>query len=411
MDSLITAAARALAFGDPLGALNRVALRDDAPALALRGIAMAQLGDFARAKRLLRKAGRAFGAREAVARARCIVAEAEIALAARDLAWPTKALDDARVVLEAHGDWVNAVHARQLEIRRLVLMGRLDDAERLFDALTGAGFPPRHLPAALVAAHQLMAFGIAIRRVRTKDARIALERAQLSAATAAIPALIAEAKSAAQALNAPAARRISQGKSRPLFLHEIETLLATKTLIVDACRYLVRDKATGISLARRPVLFALLRELAEAWPRDAPREALIARVFRTKQGDESHRVRLRVEMGRLRTAVKTVASISATSEGFVLAPRRSAKVVVLAQLVESEHAALLALLTDGESWSSSSLALALGTSQRSVQRALDSLLSEAKVRSLGHGRARRWMSPPLPGFATTLLLPTPLPNG
>ena len=106
MDSLITAAARALAAGDPLGALKRVALRDDAPALALRGIAMAQLGDLARAKALLRRAARAFGPKEAVARARCVVAEAEIALVSRDLGWPAKALDAARATLEAHGDRV-----------------------------------------------------------------------------------------------------------------------------------------------------------------------------------------------------------------------------------------------------------------------------------------------------------------
>src|SRR5256885_4901188 len=130
MDSLITAAARALAVGDPLGALNRVALREDAPALALRGIAMAQLGDFVRAKALLKNAARVFGPKEAVARARCIVAEAEIALASRDLGWPAKALDAARMTLEAHGDRLNAAHARTLEVRRFLLIGRLDEAEK-----------------------------------------------------------------------------------------------------------------------------------------------------------------------------------------------------------------------------------------------------------------------------------------
>ena len=130
MDSLITAAARALAAGDPLGALNLIALRDDAPALALRGIAMAQLGDLARAKTLLRRAARAFGTKEAVARARCIVAEAEIALVSRDLNWPVKALDAARATLEKHGDRANAAHARYLAIRRLLLIGRIDDAEK-----------------------------------------------------------------------------------------------------------------------------------------------------------------------------------------------------------------------------------------------------------------------------------------
>src|ERR1700754_5204680 len=126
MDSLITAAALALAGGDLLGALKRVALRDDAPALALRGIAMAQLGDLVRAKALLRRAARAFGPKEAVARARCLVAEAEVALASRDLGWPAKMLDSARKTLEEHGDLLNAAHTRHLEIRRLLLIGRLD---------------------------------------------------------------------------------------------------------------------------------------------------------------------------------------------------------------------------------------------------------------------------------------------
>src|SRR5215210_1953870 len=108
MDSLINAAARALAAGDPIGALKRVALRDDAPALALRGIAMAQLGNLPRAKALLRGAARAFGPKEAVARARCVVAEAEVAFASRDLGWSPTALAAARATLEARGDRVNA---------------------------------------------------------------------------------------------------------------------------------------------------------------------------------------------------------------------------------------------------------------------------------------------------------------
>src|ERR671914_719707 len=169
MDSLITAAARALAIGDPLGALKRVALRDDAPALALRGIAMAQLGEFGRAKALLRRAARAFGSKEAVARARCVVAEAEIALVSRDLGWPARALDASRATLEAHGDRVNAAHARHLEVRRLLLIGRLDDAERTLARLDPAPFPP-----ASRVAHELVVAGIAMRRLRTKAARAAL---------------------------------------------------------------------------------------------------------------------------------------------------------------------------------------------------------------------------------------------
>jgi len=405
MDSLITAAARALATGDPLGALNRVALRNDAAALALRGIAMAQLGDLARAKVLVRRAARAFGPKEAVARARCVVAEAEIALVSRDLTWPTKALDAARATLEGHGDRVNAAHARHLEVRRLLLMGRLDEAERML-----AQLDPATLPAAWRSAHELVVAGIAMRRLQTKTARAALARAERAARRAGNPVLTAEIESASRVLNTPAARRIARGEERLLLLDDVEALLASKALVIDACRYLVRDARTVVSLARRPVLLALARALGEAWPADVPRRALLARAFRAKLADESHRARLRVEMGRLRTLLRRLAGISATKRGFALVPRRAREVVVLARPVEEEHAAVLALLADGESWSSSALALALGASQRTVQRALESLAAAGKVQSFGRGRARRWTTPPVPGFTTMLLLPAPLPS-
>jgi hypothetical protein len=405
MDSLITAAAHALAAGDPLGALNRVALRDDAPALALRGIAMAQLGDLDRAKALLRSAARAFGPKEAVARARCVVAEAEIALVSRDLGWPAKALDAARVTLEQHGDRVNAAHARYLEVRRLLLIGRLDQAERVLADLDPAPFPP-----ASRAAHELVVAGIAMRRLRTKTAHAALARAESAARLAGIPALTAEVESASLVLNTPAARLIARGEERLLRLEEVEALLESKALVVDACRHVVRNARTVISLARRPVLFALARALGEAWPADVPRARLVARAFRGKHADESHRARLRVEMGRLRRMLRTLADVSATKQGFALVPRGAREVVVLARPVEEEHAAVLAFLADGESWSSSALALALGASQRTVQRALDSLAAAGKVQWYGRGRARRWMTRPVPGFTTTLLLPGPLPS-
>ena len=404
MDSLITAAARALAAGDPLGALKRVALRDDAPGLALRGIAMAQLGDHVRAKALLRRAARAFGPKEAVARARCVVAEAEIALVSRDLGWPAKALDAARATLEEHGDRANAAHARYLEVRRLLLIGRLDEAEHTLAKLDPTPFPP-----ASRAAHELVVAGIAMRRLQTKTARAALARAEGAARAAGIPALTAEVESASLLLNTPAARLIGGGEERPLLLEEVEALLASTTFVVDACRHVVRDARTVVSLARRPVLFTLARALGEAWPADVPRGTLVARAFRAKRADESHRARLRVEVGRLRRMLKTLAAVSATKRGFALAPLRAREVVVLARLVEEEHAAVLAFLADGESWSSSALALALGTSQRTVQRALDSLAAASKVQSFGRGRARRWMTPPVPGFATALLLPALLP--
>jgi len=401
MDSLITAAARALAAGDVLGALNRVALRNDAPALALRGIAMARLGDFTRAKDLLKRAARAFGSREAVARARCAVAEAEIALVSRDLGWPAKELDRARATLAAHGDPANAAHAGHLQARRFLLTGRLHDAEQ-----TLAGLDPAPLPPATKAAHALVVAGVAVRRLHTRAARAALAEAARAAYEAGIPALAAEVESASLALHAPAARLIARGEERALLLEEVEVLLASRAFVVDACRYAVRQAGESVPLVSRPVLFALARALAEAWPADVARDTLVARAFRGKEADESYRARLRVEMGRLRSLLAPLARITATKQGFVLEPRDAAEVVVLAPPAQEEHGEVLALLADGESWSSSALALALGASQRTVQRALESLAATGKAQWLGHARARRWMTTqPVPGFTTALLLP------
>jgi hypothetical protein len=415
MDSLITAAARALAAGDPLGALKRVALRDDAPALALRGIAMAQLGDLVRAKALLRSAARAFSPREVVARARCVVAEAEIALASRDLSWPVKSLEAARAILELHGDWLNAAHARYLQVRRLLLISRVDEAEHSL-----AQLDPTTLPPALKAVHELVAAGIALRRLQTRAARDALARARLAASQVDIPALTAEVESAYLALNTPAARLISSGVEQILLLEDVEALQASEGLVVsgglrgllliDACRYVVRAAGQAVSLASRPVLFELARALGEAWPGDVPRDVLLARAFGAKLADESHRARLRVEIGRLRRMLRTLATVTATKSGFLLTPCSASEVAVLARPLEDEHGAVLAFLADGESWSSSALALALGTSQRTVQRQLDSLAAAGRVQAFGRARARRWMTPPVPGFTTTLLLPAPLPG-
>jgi hypothetical protein len=406
VDSLITAAARALAAGDALGALNRVALRDDAPALALRGIAMAQLGDLARARVLLRRAARAFGAAEAVARARCVVAEGEIALVSRDLlGWRTRALETARIILDAHGDRLNAAHARYLEIRRLLLVGRLDEADARL-----AEMDPARVPPASRTVHELALAGIAMRRLRIRAARAALARAGRAAREARIPALAAEVEHASHALKAPAARLIAGGRERLLRLADVERLLASPMFVVDACRHAVRHGGVTIPLARRPVLFALARALGEAWPGDAPREALLARAFGARFADQSHRARLRVEMGRLRAALRPLAAVSATPRGFVLAPHRARTLAVLARpaAVDDAHAAVLALLADGEAWSSSAIAMALGTSQRGVQRALEALQAAGRAQSLGRGRARRWTAPAEPGFTTALLLPGPL---
>lgn len=402
MDRLIAAAARALAAGDPLDALRYVALREDAPALALRGTAMAQLGDFDRARALLRRAARAFGRSDALARARCIVADAEIALASRDLSGSVGAMDEAREVLAARGDRSNAAHAQFLEARYLLLVGHLDAAEQVL-----AQVDPTHLPAALQAAHALTVAGIAIRRVQAQAARTALYHAQHCARRAGVPALMAEVESASLVLKSPVARLLARGHARSLLLAEVEALLASPAFIVDACRYTIRAGGSVVSLATRPILFALAHALAEAWPDDVPRDVLVARTFRMRHADEALRARLRVEIGRLRKALRGVADIKATRRGFILAPRPQREIAVLVQPDAGRHAALRAVLADGEAWSSSALALVLGSSQRNVQRALEALEADGKIQSFGRGRARRWLTPPLPAFTTTLLLPAP----
>ncbi len=404
MDSLIAAAARALAAGDALGALKWVALRGDPPALALRGIAMAQLGEHPRARKLLRRAARGFGAHEQLARARCVVAEAEVALAMRDLSGSPHALAAASAALAARADFANALHARLIAARRLLLLGRLDPA-----AAALARIDPRGLPASLTAVAELTAAELALRTLRIGEAQAALERARDAATRARVPALVAEVAEAQAALGHPAARRLVSGSEQVLRLDEVAALLDSGALVIDACRRGVRAGAAWQSLARRPLLFGIARALAEAWPRDVDRQTLIARVFRTRRPNESHRARLRVEIGRLRALAAPLARIDATARGFVLVPRDASSVVVLAPPFDGDQASLVALLADGAAWSTSALALALGASQRTVQRALAELEAAGRVRSIGRARARRWLSPPLAGFATNLLLPASLP--
>ncbi|MDM0046600.1 helix-turn-helix domain-containing protein [Variovorax dokdonensis] len=420
MDALISAAARALAAGDALGALKRVALRDDPAALALRGIAMAQLGEHVRARHLLQRAARRFGAEhESLARARCIVAEAEVALAMRDLgssgASP-RALTAAASTLAAHDDHANALQAKLIAARRLLLLGRLGEASALLSTLDlRQGISP-----AMAAVADLSAAELALRSLRIDEAQALLARARALALRADVPALVAEVNEALEAMRRPAARRApavgasglgvdEAADARPLELREVAALMADPTqLVLDACRRGLRCGTTWLPLARRPVPFALLRALAHAWPGDVAREFLIADAFRTRNPDETHRARLRVEMGRLRALVKPLARIEATASGFALQPLEGRSVVVLAPPIDGEQAALQALLSDGAAWSTSALALALDASQRTVQRALAELEAQGRVRSVGRARAQRWLAPPLAGFTTILLLPAAL---
>jgi len=410
MDSLINASARALAAGHALGALKHVALRNDAPALALRGIAMAQLGDLARARELLRRAARGFGQGEPLAHARCVAAKAEVALALRDLSGPPRALLTAADTLTAQGDRANALQARLTATRQWLLLGRLEEAAASL-AATDMADDAQRLPPALTAVAALCAAELAMRSLQMAAAEAALARAQYSAAHAGIPALQAEVAQAQAILVQPAARQIGQHGERLLRLDEVSDLLACGALVVDACRHAVSLGTRRVSLARRPVLFMLADTLARAWPGDASREALIARAFRQRHADETHRARLRVEVGRLRALVKPFARIDATPDGFALRPHDGSRVAVLAPPIEGDDAALLALLSDGAAWSTSALALALNESQRTVQRALVALQQAGRVRAIGRARAQRWLTSPLAGFTTILLLPASLPSG
>ncbi|MFO1213402.1 MAG: helix-turn-helix domain-containing protein [Burkholderiaceae bacterium] len=421
MDSLIAAAARALAGGDVLGALNQVALRNDPPALALRGVAMARLGELGRARELLRRAARGFGTHETLAQARCVVAEAEVALALRELSGSPRPLEAAAAALQARGDAANARLARLIAARRWLLLGRLQPAAAALataqdptqDPTQGPTQGPSQGfrgPPALVAVAELVGAELALRSLHVDVAQAALARAQAAAQRADLAELQAEVAEAQAALQRPAARRGGRGGDQPLRLHEVAALRASGALVVDACRHALGVGERWLGLARRPVLFALAQGLAAAWPGDVAREALIEQVFRTRDPDETHRARLRVEIGRLRKLVAPLAAVEATPRGFALRPPPGREVVWIVPPLPSEQAALQALLADGAAWSTSALALAMDTSQRQVQRALAELQQAGRVRSVGRARAQRWLAPPLAGFTTILLLPATLPS-
>lgn len=403
MDSLIAAAARALSAGNPLGALDLVALRDDPAALALRGTAMAQLEQYERARALLRQAARAFGPREELARARCALAEAEVAVLTRDLAGASALLGRVSAVFEKHHDGANLLHARLVQARQLLLLGRLGAASELVATMDLHGASPL-----LVAVAELTRAELALRSWHAAAARQALARAHAAAVLSRNLALVAEVSAAGATLERPAARMIVQGQVSVVRLQEVEALLGADVLVVDGCRRRIACRGAWLPLARRPILFRLAHALATAWPQDADRELLIADVFLMRRPDETHRARLRVEMGRLRALVKDMADVVATPRGFLLRPRSAANVAVLEPPVDGELAAVIALLSDGARWSTSGLAVALGASQRTVQRALSQLEESGQVQSSGRGMARRWLARPLAGFTTILLLPTSL---
>lgn len=402
MDSAVSTAARALAMGDPLLALKHVALRADPPALALRGVAMAQLNEWPKALTLLRRAANAFGDAEPIARARCVVAGAEVSLVLRDLRGAARGLDAAVRLLERKGDIANVVFARLVQARRLILLGQVEPAAQALGKLRLAQAPAR-----LAALASLVAADVAMKRLRSADAEQALDAAERAAAASRIAALQGEVETARRRLNAPVARLFSRGSSRPARLSEVEVWRGSGTMLVDACLREARQGARVVSLVTRPVLLELLVALAEVSPREVERDALIVRLFGARRVNESHRVRLRVEVGRLRKLLARLAEVRATVAGFALVPRVGEPPLLLLPPEGGEASELWALLRGGEAWATSALASALGKSQRSVQRALAELEAEGKVRATGAGRARRWVVSPSGGFATSLLLVAP----
>ena len=401
MDALLTAAARNLAAGDVLAALGKVSLRSDPPALALRGIAMAQLGELARARVLLRQAHAAFARTEGVARARCVVADAEIGLALRELSGSSAALLAAARRLEAAQDSANALQAWLILARRALLLGRGADATGALDGVRG---PP--LPPGLAAMAALTRTTLAARALQIPLAEQALQEATQAAQQSGIAALQEEVSQASAELRKPAAR--CAGKA--LDLQQVRVLLDGPHCVVDGCRRGVWNAGRWQSLARRPLLFTLLCALGTAWPEDLSRDALIASVFRTRHGDDTHRVRLRVEIGRLRKLLPEGVTVASTREGYRLEVGEGRRVSVLDPPFDDASATVAALLSDGAGWSSSALALALGISQRGVQRALADLQAQGRVRPSGQGRTQRWRAMPLTGFTTILLLPRLLPG-
>ena len=399
MDSALETAAQALSVFDPLAALKIVALREDPDALAMRGVAMAQLGDYGASRKLLERAAKAFRPNDSRAGARCLAARGEVSLACRDLADAGRAFDAALRELDAQGDRLNAAFVRVQRVRRLVLMGAVGEAAAMLRAIDLEDTPPR-----LRATADLVGADIAMRNLDPDGARQALVRARRAARFAAIASLSDEIERAAVDLEVPVARAVREGVEQHVDLDGVTAILRSNDLVVDACRRTIRVGSDVVSLVTRPVLMALAITLASACPHDASRASLVAAAFGGRRVTDSMRARLRVEIGRLRRSIADLADLMPTEQGYALQSRSRAGVVVLLPPAPGETSALLALLRGGESWTTSALATAMGTSQRTVQRALIALHDEGRVEAIGRGRAQRWVARPPEGFATTLLL-------
>ena len=395
MEAPLTAAARALFLGDALSALKWLAGRTDAPARAMRGAALSQLGEFSRAKAQLRAALRALGPADGLLRARCLAAEAEIALALGDLRWSAEPVARAVAELQAAGDARNAAYLQLVAARAALRLGRPADAERL---LRHAKLAPAPLERTFA---ELVRVELAAKRGDPDLLTQALASARAAAERAAIPTLVAEVARIRDHYEGPSAVITSRGKARTASFCEVCTLARSASVVVDGGGRELRSAGGCLPFARRPVLFEVLRVLAEGWPEAVPRDALIARAFGARRPNESHRIRLRVEVGRLRKAMRPWLGVVAEGPGYALSAK--GEVVLVMPLEESPASRLLSLMHGGEAWSASSLAQALGVSERTVQRSLGELSSAGKVGPTGNGRGRRWVR--LFEIPTDLLLP------
>lgn len=394
-DPHLEAAAGQLARFDALGALRLLGLREDAEALALRGVAMAQLGEDRAAQKLLGRAERGLSRGDPMC-ARVLAARGEVALASRDLRLAGRLLEAAEAALA--DDRLNRTFVRLLRIRLFLLLGRVEEASRLV-ALDVRGAPPK-----LRAHAELLRADIAARRLRVLEAEAAIARARTAARSATLPPLSAQVERVATDISAPVARLVRDGAIALATLADVASLARDAALVIDACRHELRLRGTAVSLATRPVLFALAQALGEAAPLAQSRALLIERTFGARRTTDSLRARLRVEIGRLRRALAPLGpAIDSTPEGFAL---HGARVVVVLPPGDGEASLVLALLRGGEAWSSSALASASGLGKRAVQRTLAELKHTGRIDSHGAGRNRRWVARPPDGFATTLLLNT-----
>lgn len=396
MDPTFASAARALARGDALLALKTIGRRTDPSGRALRSVALAQLGDFRTAKLEVRAALRALGPEQPALRAKCLAVEAEIALATGDLRWNAEPVVNALAELRAVGDARNADYLQLVAARAALRLGMPADAERLFRAGTFASTPPLGRAYA-----ELVRVELAAKRGDATTLARALAGAARAAEQCASLALVAEVARLRDTYEGPSLVITSRGTAKMAAFLDLCALKSSGAIVIDGGTREVTSGDRVVSLVRKPVLFELLRALAEQAPDEATREMLITRGFGARRPNASHRSRLRVELGRLRSLVRGMLDVEAMDAGYAVRAKRDVALVM--PLEESADSRLLALMQHGEPWSASSLAEALGVSARTVQRSLVLLESSGKVASRGEGRAQRWVR--LGETPTDLLLP------